>query len=138
MLLEIKNIDCTPPLNGVASAGDDSAEDPDGPAGLGTRELEDPAEAAGEDVRLKNRQSSSYVASEGTFPAHITHSERLAGGFGWYAFRVDGGGGCLPDPVLLRTDGDDGASDLAGSEIERDIWPVFRVGGGGGSGAGCC
>jgi hypothetical protein len=32
---------------------------------------------AGEDSdRVKNLQSSSCVASDGTFPTHITHSER--------------------------------------------------------------
>ena len=52
-------------------------------------------------VRLKNRQSSSWVASEGTFPAHITHSERFAGGLGWYALRAD----CWS---VRPTDGEDG------------------------------
>ena len=37
----------------------------------------------GDGGALKNRQSSSCVASDGTFPAHMTHSERWAGGLGW-------------------------------------------------------
>lgn len=38
--------------------------------------------------RLKKRHSSSCVASDGTLPAHITHSERLTGGWGWYGLRA--------------------------------------------------
>lgn len=33
-------------------------------------------------TRVKNRQSSSCEASDGTFPAHMTHSDRFAGGLG--------------------------------------------------------
>ena len=83
---------------------------------------------------MKNRQSSSCVASAGTFPAHMTHSERCAGGLGWYGLRaVDDG---LPDPapapVRLMIDGAEPASDRAGSLIDLAI----DRGGGGGSGAG--
>lgn len=37
--------------------------------------------------RPKNLDSSSFVASEGIFPTHITHSERKGAGLGWYDFR---------------------------------------------------
>ncbi|KAJ7023187.1 hypothetical protein C8F04DRAFT_1306139 [Mycena alexandri] len=33
---------------------------------------------------MKKRHNSSCPVSLGTFPAHITHSERCAGGLGWY------------------------------------------------------
>ncbi|THH30048.1 hypothetical protein EUX98_g4152 [Antrodiella citrinella] len=36
---------------------------------------------------LKKRHNSSCVASLGTFPTHITHSERCVGGLGWYDLR---------------------------------------------------
>lgn len=43
--------------------------------------------APGDGTWLKNLQSSSWLASEGTLPAHITHSDREAGGLGWYERR---------------------------------------------------
>ena len=39
-------------------------------------------EEEGEEARLKNCQSSLCVASDGTLPAHMTHSDLLAGGRG--------------------------------------------------------
>lgn len=94
----IRKIDATPPNSDPALPLDVSGEsviindEPTGPAGALCVDCA-PAESApadespeplppGDGGELKNRQSSSCVASEGTFPAHITHSERCAGGLG--------------------------------------------------------
>lgn len=37
---------------------------------------------SGDSTRLRNRQSSSCVVSPGTFPTHMTQSDRFAGGLG--------------------------------------------------------
>ena len=52
------------------------------------------ASSEGSGDLLKNFQSSSLVVSEGTFPAHITHSDLWGGGLGWYGWRT----GSLPAP----------------------------------------
>jgi hypothetical protein len=53
------------------------------PRGIGSEEG-----SAGEE--LKNFHSSSWVASDGTFPTHITHGDRSGGGFGCHSLRATG------------------------------------------------
>ena len=67
---EMRKIESTPPH--VSS--DDSDAEVVALAGV--------PEAGGVGVRLRNRHSSSCVVSEGTFPTHMTQSERCAGGLG--------------------------------------------------------
>lgn len=72
---DIKNIDSTPEAHGWddgVKLGEDADVDPVGG--------DDDGGVAG--FWLKNLHNSSCVASEGTFPDHITHSDRCAGGLG--------------------------------------------------------
>ena len=101
---EMRKMDDTPPKIDSVDAVEESVVDEDatGPAGALCVDCA-PADCApvddcwepGEGGELKNRQSSSCVASEGTFPAHMTHSERCAGGLGWYGRRTGGGRSAL-------------------------------------------
>ena len=122
----IHHADGAPPLPS------EPASTPDEPADVGADvpEPDDTAEP-GLGVELKKRQSSSWVASEGTFPAHITHSERLAGGLGWKGRRPGGCSGC----ARAGAEELDCTSGLTGSEA------VVRGGtsrcAGGGSWSGC-
>lgn len=79
----MRNMEETPPNRESDEAVDVDpvAVEPIGPAGALCVDI-GPTEEPGEGGELKNRQSSSCVASEGTFPVHITHSERWAGGLG--------------------------------------------------------
>ena len=97
----MRKMDATPPKRDPAlEAFEESVDSPASPAGAlcvdcalvecaPAEEISDPL--PGDGGELKKRQSSSCVASEGTFPAHITHSERCAGGLGWYSRRTRGG-----------------------------------------------
>lgn len=51
----------------------------------------DPSSEEGSEVEeLKNFHSSSWVASEGTFPTHITQGDRSGGGLGCHSRRATG------------------------------------------------
>ena len=97
----MRKMDATPPKRDPAlEVFEESVDEPTGPAGAlwvdcapaecaPAEEFSDPL--PGDGGELKKRQSSSCVVSEGTFPAHITHSERCVGGLGWYGLRTGGG-----------------------------------------------
>lgn len=86
---EMRKMDSTPPHTASTPA---AAED--GPAAV-------PADGSW----LRKRQSSSCVVSEGTFPTHITHSERCAGGCGWCGRRERSAAGRVPEGVVTPASG---------------------------------
>ena len=80
-------------------------------------ETRSPVEIASEEgsagEELKNFHSSSWVASDGTLPTHITHGDRSGGGFGCHSRRATG---LLPEEEgLLVGLGRELASALAGA-----------------------